>query len=217
VLVEEISFDAVESPQAAASTAPTATAPVEGEDDQVPVCLDPPHICTRAEITAERCFAEEAGLMGSETATPNLYGGQTESDTAVGNILGRGLGRFGSVFDEPMPSKDPLLYGDPFSRLQNRRGGDFGRQETENTPATGVFGRLRGNYGLSEVDNRCLGSGSEATMRPQGDAKAGISSGDDRFESVAQDGTDIFTNAFADQWTPQQTETSGSARRSYNT
>jgi hypothetical protein len=68
---------------------------------------------------AARRFAEEAGLMGSETATPNLCGGHTETDTAVGTILGRGLGRFGSGFDEPMHSNDPQAYGDPFSRRQN--------------------------------------------------------------------------------------------------
>jgi hypothetical protein len=64
----------------------------------------------------------------------NFLDGLTESDTAVGTILGRGLGRFGSGFDEIMRSNDPLAYGDPFSRRQNRRYGDFGRQETENTP-----------------------------------------------------------------------------------
>jgi hypothetical protein len=199
VSVEEVPFDAVEAPQAAASTATIATAPVEGEDDEVPVRFNSPQIRTRAETTAARRFAEEAGLMGSETATPNLYGGQTELDTAVGTILGRGLGRFGSRFDEPMHSNDPLAYGDPFSRRQNRRDGDLGRQETENTPTTGVFGRLRDNSGLSEVDNGRLGSGAETTMRPQGAAHAGISGGDDRFESAAQAGTGIFTNAFADQ------------------
>jgi hypothetical protein len=39
VSVEEVPFDAVEAPQAAASTATTVAAPVEGEDDEVPVCL----------------------------------------------------------------------------------------------------------------------------------------------------------------------------------
>jgi hypothetical protein len=79
-------------------------------------------------------------------------------------------------------------------------------KKTENTPTTGRFGRLRGNSGLSEVDNHRLGSGAEATMRPQVTANAGISGGDDRFESEAQAGTGIFTNAFADQWTSQQND-----------
>jgi hypothetical protein len=144
--------------------------------------------------------------MRSETSTPNLYGGQTESDTAVGTILGRGLGFFGSGFDDPMRSNDPLVYGDPFPRRQNRNDGDFGRQETENTPTTGIFSRLRGNSGLSEVDNRRLGSGAEVTMWPQGTANAGISGGDDCFESEAQAGNGIFTNALADQWTSQQND-----------
>jgi hypothetical protein len=41
VLVEEVPFDAVETPQAAATTATTTTAHVEGADDEVPVCLTP--------------------------------------------------------------------------------------------------------------------------------------------------------------------------------
>jgi hypothetical protein len=135
-----------------------------------------------------------------------LYGGQTESDTAVGTILGRGLGHFGSGFDEPIHFNDPLAYGDPFSRRQNQRDGDFGLQETESTPTTCVFGRLRGNSGLSEVDNHRLGWGAEAKLRPQGTANAGISGGDDHFESAAQTGTGIFTNVFADQWTSQQND-----------
>jgi hypothetical protein len=57
--------------------------------------------------------------MGSETDAPNLFGGHTEAETAVGTILGRGLGRFGSGFDEPAGSTDPLAYGYPFSRRQN--------------------------------------------------------------------------------------------------
>jgi hypothetical protein len=121
VSVEEVPFDAVEASQAAASTATTATAPVEGEDDEVLVHFNPLQIRTRVETTAARRFAEEEGLMASETATPNMYGGQTESDTLVGTILGRGLGRFGSGFEEPLRSKDPLAYGDPFPRHQNRR------------------------------------------------------------------------------------------------
>jgi hypothetical protein len=103
-----------------------------------------------------------------------------------------------------MCSNDSLAYGDPFSRRQNQRDGDFGRHETENTLTTGVFGRLSGNSGLYEGDNRRLGSRAEATTRPQGAAKAGISGGDDRLDLVAQAGTDIFTNAFSDWWTSPQ-------------
>jgi hypothetical protein len=206
VSVEEVPFDAVEAQQAAASTATTATAHVLREGDEVPVRFNPLKIRKRAETTAARPFAEDAGLMGSETSTPNLYGGQTESDTAVGTILGRGLGRFRSGLDEPMCYSNPLAYEHPFSRRHNQRDGDFGRQETENTPTTGAFGRLRGNSGLSEVDNCRLGSGAEATMRPQGTVNAGISGGDDCIESSAQAGTGIFTNAFANQWTSHQNE-----------
>jgi hypothetical protein len=113
----EVPFYAVDAPRAAASKATTATAHVEGENDEFPVRFNPSQIRTRAEMTAARRFAEEAGLIGSEISTPNLYGGQTESDTAAGTILGRGLCRFGSGFDEPMRSNDPLAYGDPFFPL----------------------------------------------------------------------------------------------------
>jgi hypothetical protein len=50
-------------------------------------------------------------------------------------------------------------------------------------------------------------------MRPQGAAKAGISGGDDRFESATQAGTDIFTCAFADQWTSQQNDPGSEDKR----
>jgi hypothetical protein len=66
----------VEAPQAAASTATTAMAHVEGEDDEVPVCFNPPQIRMRVETTAARRFAEESGLVGSETATPNCMVGR---------------------------------------------------------------------------------------------------------------------------------------------
>jgi hypothetical protein len=104
--------------------------------------------------------------MGSETAAPNLFGEQTESDTAVGTILRRGLGRFRAGFDDPMRSYDPLVDGDLFCRRQNRRDGDFGCQETENTPTARYFS-------VSEVDYHHLGSGTPTTMRPSVVAEAG--------------------------------------------
>jgi hypothetical protein len=114
----------------------------------------------------------------------------------------RGFGRLGSGFDEPVGSTDPLAYGDPSSRRQNQRDGDFMRQGTENTPTKSVLGRLEGNSGISKVDYRCFGSGKAATMQPYGDAEAGILVGhEDSYESAAQTGTGIFKNAFADRWT----------------
>jgi hypothetical protein len=70
------------------------------------------------------------------------------------------LGRFGSEFDEPAGFKDPLANGDPFSCRHNQRESDFLRQGRENTIATGVFGRLGGNSGISEVDFCCLAGNS---------------------------------------------------------
>jgi hypothetical protein len=166
---------------------------VEGTDEEVQVCFDPLQICTRVETTAARRFAEEADLLGSETATPNFVGGQTEAEAAVGTVLGRCLGRFGSEFGEPAGSTDPLAYGDPFSRHQNQRDGDFMRQKTEKTPTTGVFGLLGSNTGISEVDYRRFGSGKAAKTLPYGDAEAGVRGGDeDHYESAAQTGTVIF-------------------------
>jgi hypothetical protein len=52
VLANEVPFDEVEPPQAAAATA--TTAPVEGADDEVPVHFNPLQIRTRAETTAAR-------------------------------------------------------------------------------------------------------------------------------------------------------------------
>jgi hypothetical protein len=63
--VEEVPFDAAETPQVAATTATTPTTTyVEGADDKLPVHMDPPQIRTRAETAAERRFAEEAGTKG---------------------------------------------------------------------------------------------------------------------------------------------------------
>jgi hypothetical protein len=76
------------------------------------------------------------------------------------------------------------------------------RQGTKNPPTTGVFGRLGGNSGISEVDYRHFESGKAATMQLLWEAEAGIRSDDeDHLESAAQIGTGIFKNAFADQWT----------------
>jgi hypothetical protein len=152
VSVEEVPFDAVEATQTAATTATTTTAHVEDADEEVPVLFNPPQIRTRAETPAARRFDEAAGLMGSESAAPHLFGGQTESETAVGTILGRGLRRLGSGFDEPARSTDPLAYGDPFSRRQNGRDGDFGRQEAEHTQTARDVSHLKRNSGVSEVD-----------------------------------------------------------------
>jgi hypothetical protein len=81
------------------------------------------------------------------------------------------------------------------------------------------FGSLGGNSGISKGDYRRFGSGKAATMHPYGDAEADIRGGDeDRYESVAQTGTGIFKNAFADQWmTLMNQKTSGSALGSFNT
>jgi hypothetical protein len=58
--------------------------------------------------------------MGSLTVAPNLFGGQTEAETSVRTILGRGLGRFRSGVDEPAGSIDPLAYGDPFPTARTK-------------------------------------------------------------------------------------------------
>jgi hypothetical protein len=105
-----------------------------------------------AEMMQQRHFAEEAGFMGSETAAPNLFGGQTESEQAARMMLGDGLGRFGLVFGESAHSNDPLAYEDPFSCHQNQGNGDFLCQEIENVPIMGVLGYLGGDSGISEVD-----------------------------------------------------------------
>jgi hypothetical protein len=48
VSVEEVPFDAIEAPQAAATTATTTTAHVEGADEELPVRFNPPQIRKRA-------------------------------------------------------------------------------------------------------------------------------------------------------------------------
>jgi hypothetical protein len=99
------------------TTAATTTA-LDGDDDDdhddVPVRFNPPQSWTRSGTRAARRFAKAAGLMGSESSVPNLFGGQAGSETAVGQILGNNLGRFGSGFDEPAASNNSLAYGDLF-------------------------------------------------------------------------------------------------------
>jgi hypothetical protein len=70
-------------------------------DEEVPVHFDPLQILTRAEATAARRFTDEADLMGSETAAPNLFGGQAEAETAVGTIS--------AVLDQDSVSQRVLL------------------------------------------------------------------------------------------------------------
>jgi hypothetical protein len=86
--VEEVPFDAVDAPKPAVTAAATTMAQDDYDDEDVPVRFNPPQIRTRSETRAARRFAEAAGLMGSEASVPNLFGGQPESDTAVGQILG---------------------------------------------------------------------------------------------------------------------------------
>jgi hypothetical protein len=56
VSVEEVPFDAAETPQAAATTATTTTAHVEAPDDEVPVRFDLLPIRMRAETAASKVF-----------------------------------------------------------------------------------------------------------------------------------------------------------------
>jgi hypothetical protein len=128
--VEEVPFDAVYFPPPAVTT--EATTMAEDDDDEeedVPVRFNPPQIRARSETGAARHFVQVAGFIGLESRVPNLFGGQPGSGTAVGQILGDNLGRFRSDLDEPAASNDPLAYGDPFSRYQNRTDGGFGHQE----------------------------------------------------------------------------------------
>jgi hypothetical protein len=81
VSVEEVPFDAIYSPQPAATTTATATAQLDGDDDDATAQFIPPQIRTRSEPTSARHFAEVDGLMGSEASAPNLFGGRYGSWT----------------------------------------------------------------------------------------------------------------------------------------
>jgi hypothetical protein len=95
-------------------------------------------------MTSGRCFAEAAGLIGSEASVPNLFGGKPGADTAVGQILGNNLGRFRSRFDEQTVSNDPLAQGDPFFRNQNRVDSGVGHLEGGNTASDRDVGHFGG-------------------------------------------------------------------------
>jgi hypothetical protein len=102
-------------------------------------------------MTARR-FAESAGLMGSEASVPSIFGGLTGASTAVGKILGKNLGRFGSRADEQTLPNDPLAHGDPFSRNQERTDSGFGHQEGENPATERDVGRFGSGLGVSQFD-----------------------------------------------------------------
>jgi hypothetical protein len=203
--VEEVPFDAIDSPQPAVTTAATTEAQNDVDDDDVdddvPTQFIPPQIRTRLETRAASSFAGAASLMVKESSAPSLFGRRPGSETAVGQILGSNLDRFGSGFEDPAASDDPLAYGGLFSSNKNRTDSGLGRQAGENMATVPDVGRFGSGLGISEVDYRCYRSGIAATTQPY---SAGVDihgSDGDRHESAAQTGTGIFKNAFADQWT----------------
>jgi hypothetical protein len=130
--VEEVPFDVIDSSQPAVTTAATTVALDDEDDDDVPAQFTPPQIRTRSETRAARLFAGAARLMGTESSVPSLFGRRPGSETAVGQILGSNLDRFGSGFDDPADSDDPLAYGGLFSSNRNRTDSGLGWQEGEN-------------------------------------------------------------------------------------
>jgi hypothetical protein len=70
--VEEVPFDAVDSPKPAVTAAATKMAQDDDDDDDVPVRFNPPQIRTRSETRATRHFDDAEGLMGSESSVPKL-------------------------------------------------------------------------------------------------------------------------------------------------
>jgi hypothetical protein len=107
---------------------------------------------------------------------------------------------FGLRFDEPAASNDPLAYGDPFSRYQNRTDSGFGHQEGGNTATERDVGRSGSGLSGSKVDYHHPQSGVAATPPYLSNGVDVRGSGDDQFKSAAQTGTGIFKNAFGDQW-----------------
>jgi hypothetical protein len=120
--VEEVPFDVIDSPQPAVTTAATTAAhdDEDDDDDDVAAQFIPPQIHTRSETRSARRFAGAASLMGTESSVPSLFGRRPGSETAVGQILGSNLDRFGSGFDDPAASDDPLAYGGLFSSNRNQ-------------------------------------------------------------------------------------------------
>jgi hypothetical protein len=203
---EEVPFDAVGSQQPVATSATITMADFDKDDDDydddVSSRFNPPQIRTRSETMATRRFVEAAGLMGSETSVPSLFGGQTGASTAVGKILGNNVGRFGSRVDEQTLPNDPLAHGDPFSHNQGRTDSGFGHQGGEHPATERDGGRFVSGLGVPQVDYRHYQSGTAVTTPPY--LSAGIDlrgSGGEQFRSAAQTGTGIFKNAFANQWT----------------
>jgi hypothetical protein len=196
--VEEVPFDAIDSPQPAVTTEATTAAQDDEDDDDVPAQFIPPQIRTRSVTRVARRFAGAASLMGTESSVPSLFGRRQGSETAVGQILGSNLDRFGSGFDDPAAPDDPLAYGGMFSSNRNRTDSGLGRQEGENMATVRDVGRFGSGLGISEVDYCHYRSRIAATTPPY---SAGVDihgSGGGRHESAAQTGTGIFKNAFGD-------------------
>jgi hypothetical protein len=76
--VEEVPFDAIDSPQLAVTTTATTAAQDDehddDDDDDVPAQFIPLQIRSRSETWAARRFAGAASLMGTESSVPNLFG-----------------------------------------------------------------------------------------------------------------------------------------------
>jgi hypothetical protein len=116
--------------------------------------------------------------------------------------LDNNTGHFGSRVDEQTLPNDPLAHGDPFYRNQGRTDSGFGHQEGEHSATERDGGRFVSGLGVLQVDYRHYQVGTAMTTPPY--LSAGIDlrgPGGEQFRSVAQAGTGIFKNVFANQWT----------------
>jgi hypothetical protein len=86
--------------------------------------------------------------MGTESSAPSLFGRRPGSETAVGQILESSLDRFGSGFDDPAASDDPLAYGGLFSSNRNRTDSGPCHKEGEKMAAVRDVGKFGSGLGI---------------------------------------------------------------------
>jgi hypothetical protein len=149
--------------------------------------------------------------MEQDDAAPNLSAGNTEFETVVATILGIGSGPFGTKPAVKDYSTDPLASGNPYAYDASDPDDDYGQERAQPVTSTG---------GSSSYND--YGSGFQCGVginKPVMKATTSpASSGDDSVYCVnkylptdqarvdtegmaARNGTGIFSNTFADQWT----------------
>jgi hypothetical protein len=166
---------------------------------------------TTTETAAGRRLNTPEGLMEPDDAAPNLSGGNAESETAVAPILGSGSGPFGAKPVVKDYSNDHLASGNPYAYDASSPHDDYGQEKSQPVTSTGGFSSYN-EYG--SVFQRGVGIYKlvmKATTSPASSGDGSVYCVNNYLQTdrarmdtagmAAQNGTGIFSKAFAGQWT----------------